>query len=67
MTQERIKLTNKTYEQITTEVNEELKKTENQTFGALSETDKKLNLTRGASFEMSGWSDYFEFEVYGDE
>ena len=46
---------------------EELKKTKNQSFGALSETDKKLNLTRGASFEMSGWSDYFEFEVYGDE
>ena len=60
-------MTNKTYDQIAAEVNGELKKTENQTFGALSETDKKLNLPSGASFEMSGWSDYFEFEVYGDE
>ena len=60
-------MTNKTYDQIADQVNEELKKTENQTFGALSETDNKLNLPSGTSFEMSGWSDYFEFEVYGDE
>ena len=60
-------MTIKTYDQIADQVNEELKETENQTFGALSETDKKLNLPSGTSFEMSGWSDYFEFEVYGDE
>ena len=60
-------MTNMTYEQTAAEVNEELKKNENQTFGALSETDKKLNLPSGTSFEMSGWSDYFEFEMYGDE
>ena len=60
-------MTNKTYEQIAAEVNKELKKTENQTFGALSKTDKKLKLPSGTLFEMSGWSDYFEFKVYGDE
>ncbi|MDA9185718.1 hypothetical protein N9O40_00170 [Planktomarina sp.] len=60
-------MTNKTYDQIADQVNDELKKTENQTFGALSKTDKKLNLPSGTSFEMSGWSDYFEFVVYGDE
>ena len=60
-------MTIKTYEQISNQVTGELRKTENQTFGALSKTDKKLNLPSGTSFEMSGWSDYFEFEVYGDE
>ena len=51
-------MTNKTYDQIADQVNEELKKTENQTFGALSETDNKLNLPSGTSYEMSGLSDY---------
>ena len=55
-------MTNKTYEQISDQVNEELRKTENKTFGALSEVDKKLNLPSGTSFEMAGWSDYFAFE-----
>jgi len=55
-------MTNKTYDQIADHVNKELKKTENQTFGALSDIDNKLNLPSGTSFEMSGWSDYFAFE-----
>ena len=55
-------MTIKTYEQISDQVNEELRKTENQTFGALSEVDKKLYLPSGTSFEMAGWSDYFSFE-----
>ena len=40
-------MTNKTYEQIADQVTEELRKTENKTFGALSEVDKKLNLPSG--------------------
>ena len=55
-------MTIKTYEQISDQVNEELRKTENKTFGALSEVDRKLNLPSGTSFEMVGWSDYFAFE-----
>jgi len=55
-------MTEKTYDQIADQVNKELKKSENQKFGALSEIDNKLNLPIGSSFEMSGWSDYFAYE-----
>ncbi len=58
-------MTNKTYDQIADQVNDELRKTENQTFGALSEIDNKLNLPNGTSFEMSGYADYFE-SIYED-
>ena len=60
-------MTTKTYDQIADQVNDELRKTENQTFGALSEIDNKLNLPNGTSFEMSGWSDYFAFGDRSDE
>jgi len=57
----------RTYDQIAEQVNRELRKTEIRTFGALSETDWKLNLPSGKSFEMSGWSDYFAFEDEDNE
>jgi len=46
-------------------VNDKLKQSKNETFGALKETDDELNLPWGTSFEMSGYSDYFE-SIYED-
>ena len=51
---------NKSYDEIAKSVNDKLKQSKNETFGALQETDDELNLPSGTSFEMSGWSDYFE-------
>ena len=46
-------------------VNDKLKQSKNETFGALKETDDELNLPWGTSFEMSGYADYFE-SIYED-
>ena len=60
-------MTEKTYDPIADQVNKELRATKNQTFGALSKVDNKLNLPHGTSWEMSGWSDYFAFSDVDDE
>ena len=56
---------NKSYDEIAKSVNDKLKQSENETFGALKETDDGLNLPSGTSFEMSGYADYFE-SIYED-
>jgi len=56
---------NKSYDEIAKMVNDKLKQSKNETFGALKETDDELNLPWGTSFEMSGYSDYFE-SIYED-
>jgi len=57
--------TNKSYDKIAKSVNDELKQSKNETFGALKKTDDKLNFPWGSSFEMSGYADYFE-SIYED-
>ena len=57
---------NKSYDEIAKSVNDNLKQSENETFGALQETDDELNLPSGTSFEMSGYADYFE-SIYDDK
>ena len=56
---------NKSYDEIAKSVNDKLKQSDNETFGALEETDDELNLPSGTSFEMSGYADYFE-SIYED-
>ena len=56
---------NKSYDEIAKSVNDKLKQSENETFGALQETDDELNFPSGTSFEMSGYADYFE-SIYED-
>ena len=56
---------NKSYDEIAKSVNNKLKLSENETFGALQEIDDELNLPSGTSFEMSGYADYFE-SIYED-
>jgi hypothetical protein len=51
---------NKSYDEIAKSMNNKLKQSKNETFGALKKTDDKLNLPWGTSFEMSGYTDYFE-------
>jgi len=41
---------NKSYDEIAKSVNDKLKQSENETFGALKETDDELNLPWGTSF-----------------
>ena len=43
-------------------VNDKFKENESLT---PRDIDKELNLPSGTSFEMSGWSDYFEY-IYED-
>ena len=57
---------NKSYDEIAKSVNDKLKQSENETFGALQEIDDELNLPSGTSFEMSGYADYFE-SIYDDK
>ena len=56
---------NKSYDEIAKSVNDKLKQSENETFGALQEIDDELDLPSGTSFEMSGYADYFE-SIYED-
>ena len=51
---------NKSYDEIAKSKNNKLKQSKNETFGALKKTDDELNLPWGTSFEMSGYTDYFE-------
>ena len=51
------------YDAIAKRVNDEISKLgKSGTFGDLKGIDKKLRLTRGTSFEMGGYVDYFAFE-----
>ena len=43
---------NKPYDEIAKSVNDKLKQSKNETFGALKETDDELNLPWGTSFEI---------------
>ena len=54
---------NKSYDEISKMVNDKFKENESLT---PRDIDKELNLPSGTSFEMGGWSDYFEF-MEGEE
>ena len=43
---------NKSYDEIAKSVNDKLKQSKNETFGALNETDNELNLPWGTYFEI---------------
>ena len=49
---------NKSYDEIAKMVNDKMK--ENDSLSP-RDVDNELNLPSGTSFEMSGWSDYYEF------
>ena len=49
---------NLSYDEISKMVNDKLKEDDSLT---PSDVDNELNLPSGSSFEMGGWSDYFEF------
>ena len=53
---------NKSYDEISKMVNDKFKNNNSLT---TRDIDKELNLPSGSSFEMIGWSDYFE-SIYGD-
>ena len=57
---------NKSYDEIAKSVNDKLKQSENETFGALKETDDELNLPSGTSWDMSGSADCYN-EMYDDK
>ena len=57
----------KSYDEFSKMVNDKLKESKNETFGAFKETDDALNLPTGTSWEMSGWKDYFDFYDTGEE
>ena len=51
------------YDTTAKKVNEEIAKLGDAgTFADLAGIDKKLGLTKGTSFEMGGYADYFAFE-----
>jgi len=51
------------YDETAKLVNEEISKLgDTGTFADLAGIDKKLGLTKGTSFEMGGYADYFAFE-----
>jgi len=54
---------NKSYDEISKMVNDKMK--ENDSLSP-REVDNELNLPSGTSFEMSGYSDYFE-SIYEDD
>ena len=59
-------LRNAGYDEIAKRVNEEIAALgDDGTFADLKTIDKKLGLSRGTSFEMGGYADYFAFEETG--
>ena len=51
------------YDELCAKVNDEIRKLgDTGTFADLKGIDKKLRLTRGTSFEMSGMVDWYAFE-----
>ena len=56
-------LRNAGYDEIAKKVNDEIAALGDAgTFADLKTIDKKLGLSRGTSFEMGGYADYFAFE-----
>jgi hypothetical protein len=58
----KMKMKNKTYDEIIQLVNEELQQTETITFSSLRQLDRKLGLPRGTSVDASGWKDSLDFQ-----
>ena len=57
----KVKMNNKTYDEIIQLVNAELEQTETITFSTFRLLDKKLKLPTGTSLDASGWKDSFQF------
>ena len=58
----KVKMKNKTYDEIIQLVNEELQQTETITFSTFRLLDKKLRLPTGTSLDASGWKDSLDFQ-----
>lgn len=58
----KVKMKNKTYDEIIQLVNEELKQTETITFSTFRLLDRKLRLPTGTALDASGWKDSFDFQ-----
>ena len=58
----KVKMNNKTYDEIIQLVKEELQKTETITFSTFRLLDKKLRLPTGTALDASGWKDSFDFQ-----
>ena len=58
----KVKMKNKTYDEIIQLVNEELQQTETITFSTFRLLDKKLRLPRGTALDASGWKDSLDFQ-----
>ena len=58
----KVKMNNKTYDEIIQLVKEELQKTETITFSTFRLLDKKLKLPTGTSLDASGWRDFIDFQ-----
>tara|TARA_Y100000389_G_C17071084_1_gene322007 strand:- start:212 stop:406 length:195 start_codon:yes stop_codon:yes gene_type:complete len=58
----KVKMKNKTYDEIIQLVNEELQQTETITFSTFRLLDKKLRLPTGTALDASGWKDSFDFQ-----
>ena len=58
----KVKMKNKTYDEIIQLVNEELQQTETITFSTFRLLDKKLRLPTGTALDASGWRDSFDFQ-----
>ena len=58
----KVKMNNKTYDEIIQLVNAELQQTETITFSKLRQIDKKLRLPKGTSLDASGWKDILDFQ-----
>ena len=58
----KVKMNNKTYDEIIQLVNEELQQTETITFSTFRLLDKKLRVPTGTALDASGWKDSFDFQ-----
>ena len=58
----KVKMKNKTYDEIIQLVNEELQQTETITFSTFRLLDKKLGLPTGTALDASGWKDSLDFQ-----
>ena len=62
----KVKMNNKTYDEIIQLVNAELEQTETITFSTFRLLDKKLKMPSGTSLDASGWKDYIDFQFQTD-
>jgi len=58
----KVKMNNKTYDEIIRLVNAELQQIEKITFSSLLQLDRKLGLPKGTALDASGWKDSLDFE-----